>query len=216
MICNAPIARGDGARELVETEGRDYLGDITGKGGDPRRLFRIGRILAQREAVVLDCRAATRGIDHDGVEPGGEALARPRIDVGPRETKSSSLPPEMMDERTAATAALRHHDLATMTGQKPDCRLVDLGSQHPLGAAKQKGYLHAPLAFGREEAQSVRWEAAGTVPGASANIGASLPDKNRAKDLARTADRSENRNRNYRDRTVPSSHRSARSLPGRR
>src|SRR3984893_6126409 len=159
------MAGGDGARELVETEGTDDLGDIAGEGGDPRRLFRIGRILAQHEAVVLDGRAATRGIDHDGVEPGGEALALPRIDVGPREPESSSLLPEMVDERTAATAALRHHDLAAMTGQKPDRRLVDLRGQHPLRAAEQKGYPHASLAFGREDARPVRRRGGGDRAG---------------------------------------------------
>src|SRR5262249_5907145 len=69
MIGNTPVARGDVTRGLGRGECRDYLGDFAGERGDPCRLRGLCRIFAQHEAVILDCRAAARGVDYDGVQP---------------------------------------------------------------------------------------------------------------------------------------------------
>src|SRR6516225_5016625 len=99
-----------------EAELRDHLGDVASHGGDPRCLLGIDRILAQHKAVILYCRAATRGIDDDSVKSGTDALRFPRIDVGPREGKCGCFLSEMMNERATATAAACHQNIATMAG----------------------------------------------------------------------------------------------------
>ena len=101
----------------AEAEGLDDLGDIAGERSDARRLLRVGRILAQHKPIILDRRAAARGVDHDGVEPGRQALAFPSIDVGASEIESGGLLPEMVDERPATAAAPCHDHFAAMPGQ---------------------------------------------------------------------------------------------------
>ena len=72
----------------------DQLGDIAGKRRDPRRLLGIGRVVAQHEPVILDRRAAARGVDDDRVEPAGPALSAPtrRYWRGRRRAPASSWP----------------------------------------------------------------------------------------------------------------------------
>ena len=59
----------------------------------------------------------------------------------------------------------RDHDLAAMPGQQPDRRLVDLGRQHLLRAARQQRDPHAPLAFGREDLRPIRRRGGGDRAG---------------------------------------------------
>jgi hypothetical protein len=116
MICDSRPAGRSSVRHCHETELRDHLGDVASHGGNPRCLFGIDRILAQHKAVILYCRATTRGIDHDSVKSGTDALSFPRIDVGPRKGKCGSFLSEMMDERAAATATACHYNVATVAG----------------------------------------------------------------------------------------------------
>ena len=157
MISDAPDGGGNLTQRRAQAERRDHLGDIASERGDPRRLLRKGWFLAQHEAVILDRRAATGGIYRDGVEPGGETLAFPRIDVGARETERRRLLAEMVGKRSATAAAARDHDFATVAGKQPDRRLVDLRCQHPLGASRQQRDPHSPHACGCEDARSVHW-----------------------------------------------------------
>jgi hypothetical protein len=118
--------------------------------GNPRRLFGIDRILAQHKGVILHCRTATRGIDHDSVKSSTDALSFPRIDVGPREGKCGCFLSEMMDERAAATATACHYNVATMAGQKADGRLVYVRRQDSLRAPLEQRDTHAAGALGRK------------------------------------------------------------------
>src|SRR5690348_3711433 len=116
MICDSRPAGRSSVRHCHETELGDHLGDVVSQGGNPGRLFGIDRILAQHKAVILYCRAATRGIDDDSVKSGTDALSFPRIDVGPREGECGCFLSEMVDERAAATTAACHYNVATMAG----------------------------------------------------------------------------------------------------
>jgi hypothetical protein len=116
MICDSRPAGRISIRHDHETELRNHLSDVASHGGNPGCLLRIDRILAQHKAVILYCRTATRGIDDDSVKSGTDALSFPRIDVGPCEGECGCFLSEMMDERTAATAAACHYDVATMAG----------------------------------------------------------------------------------------------------
>jgi hypothetical protein len=137
MVRDTPVSRRDDAQICAEAEGLDDLGDIAGEHSDARRLLRIGLILAQHKAVILDCGATARGIDRDGVEPGRQALAFPGIDVGASEIESGGLLPKMMGKRSTTAAALSHDHFAAMPGKKSDCRFVDFGRQNPLRAPGQ-------------------------------------------------------------------------------
>jgi hypothetical protein len=137
MVGDTPVSCSYHARICAEAEGVDDLGDIAGERSDARRLLRIGLILAQHKAVILDRGATARGVDHDGIEARRQALAFPRIDVGASEIESGGLLPEMVGERSTTAAALNHDHFAAMPGQKPDCRFVDFGRQNPLRAPGQ-------------------------------------------------------------------------------
>jgi hypothetical protein len=137
MVGDTPVSRSDDARICAEAEGLDDLGDIAGERRDARSLLRIGLILAQHKAVILDRGATARGVDHDGIEAGRQALAFPGVDVGTSEIESGGLLPKMMGKRSTTAAAVSHNHFAAMPGQKPDCRFVDFGRQNPLRAPGQ-------------------------------------------------------------------------------
>ena len=113
----------------------DGFADVAGDRGDPRRLFGIGRIVAQEEPVILDHRPATRGVDDDGVEPAQRPRALPGIDIRAGQGQRRCLVAEVVLKRAAAAAARRDDNLNAVPGQQPDRRLVDLGRQHLLRAA---------------------------------------------------------------------------------
>src|SRR5271169_1833649 len=96
MIGDTPFGTAGGRCRRGEPERLNHLGDILSERCDPRRLLSVSSIFAQHKAVILDRRAAARGVYHDRVKPGDEARAFPRIDVGARETKRRCLPAEMM------------------------------------------------------------------------------------------------------------------------
>ena len=77
-----------------------------GDGGDARGLFRVGRILPEHEAVILDGGAASGRGDHDRVEPLPVHLGDPGVDIAPCEGEPLRFPSHMMDERAAATFSL--------------------------------------------------------------------------------------------------------------
>src|SRR3984893_18109138 len=146
MVDANPVVLRKSALKLAKAEGLDDLGDIAGERSDAHRLLPTCSILAQHKTVILDRRAAARSVDHDGVEPGRQALAFPSIDVGASEIESGGFPPEMVDERPATAAAFGHDHFATMPGQKPDRRFVDFRCQNPLRAAGQSRCAHSPIA----------------------------------------------------------------------
>jgi hypothetical protein len=137
MVRNTLGSRSYDPRIGSETKGIDDLGDVAGKRSDARRLVRVGRILAEHKAVILDRGATARRIDHDGVEPRRQALAFPGIDVRTSEIESGGLLPKMMGKRSTTAAALSHDHFAAISGQKPDRRFVDFGCQNPLRAPGQ-------------------------------------------------------------------------------
>jgi len=53
----------------------------------------------------------------------------------------------MMDERPTTAAAFGHDHFATMPGQKPDRRFVDLRCQNHLRAPGQQRGPHPPIAL---------------------------------------------------------------------
>jgi hypothetical protein len=155
MISDSTFAGVDGRDQRGKPERLDHLGDIPGERGDPCRLLGVSYVFAEHKAVILDRRAAARGVDYNHVEPGGESLALPRIDVGARETKRRRRLAKVMGEGAAAATAAGDHDLATMAGQQADRRLIDFGCQHLLGASRQHRDPHSHLAHGREDARAI-------------------------------------------------------------
>ena len=136
-------------RGLQAEVGHD-LGDVLGDRADPRGLLRVGAVLAQHEAVVLDRGAAARGVDHDGIEPGAVELAAPGVDAGARLAQRRMLLAHVMGERAAAAGPSGDHHLGAVPGQQADGRLVDLRRQHLLGAAARAAR-RAPVACPRRE-----------------------------------------------------------------
>src|SRR5260370_18458367 len=55
----------------LESQLGDYLGDVSGEPRDASRLLRVMRVGAEEKTVILDHRAATRGVDDNRVEPAG-------------------------------------------------------------------------------------------------------------------------------------------------
>src|SRR5215472_1917749 len=155
VIGDTPVTREGNIRPFGKAKRRSDLGNIASEQGDPRGLFGIGTIPAHHEAVVFYGRAATRSIDDDGIQPSGEPLSFPDLNVGASEGQRRRLPPEVMDESPAATLTDRRHDFAAMAGQQTNRRLVDFWSEHPLYAALQQGNPHAPCPFGRKDLWSI-------------------------------------------------------------
>src|ERR1700738_5496404 len=101
---------------LAQPEARDHLGYITGERSDPRCLLGIGRFATQHEAVIFDRRAAPRRVDYDGIEPGSQALALPRVYVGASQSERLPFLAEVMGERSATTRASGDNAFATLAG----------------------------------------------------------------------------------------------------
>src|SRR3984893_7360566 len=112
-----PSLGGDQPRHrLAQPEARDHLGYITGERSDPRRLLRIGRVATQHETGNFYRPAAPRRVDYDGIEPGSQALALPRVYVGASQTERLPFLAEVMGERSATTSALGDNDFAARAG----------------------------------------------------------------------------------------------------
>ena len=92
-----------------------------------RGLGRVGLVLPQHEPVVLDGRAAARGVDDHGIEPATLDLAGPGVDVGLGRAERRPLLAHVMGEGAAAAGAGRHDHLDAVTGEEADGRLIDLG-----------------------------------------------------------------------------------------
>ena len=148
----APRGRRGGRRPSAATISRH----VPGERGDARRLFGIGRVLAQHEAVILDGGAAARGVDRRSRRARRRALALPGVDIGAGEGERRRLLPEMVDERRRSSRS----PAATTTSQpcRVSSRIVAsliCGRQHLLGAAGQQRDPHSPLALGREDLRPV-------------------------------------------------------------
>ena len=158
-----------------ELERAAEFGDVPGERRDARGLLRIGRIVAQHVAVVLDRRAAARGGDDDRVEPLAVDLAHPGVDVGARLGERALLRAHVMGERAAAAFALGEHDVDPGAVQQPDRRGVDLRRENGLRAAAEQR--HAPAraggAGGRIDAGALGRPRRGKRAGASASIASS-------------------------------------------
>src|SRR5947209_1323335 len=125
MVGDTPVSRSDASRIRVKAESLDDLCDIACERRYARRLLGVDMVLAQHKAVILNRGATARGVDHDAIEAGRQALALPCIDVGASENESGDLLPEMVDEGPATAAAFGHDHFAAMSGQKTDRRFVD-------------------------------------------------------------------------------------------
>ena len=90
---------------------------VAGELADPRRLVGIGRVLAQHEAVILDRRAAARGVDDDRVEPARRRSRGPRRRCWRGRRRARALP----GRDDAASAPQQPLPLATTTSQP--CRV---------------------------------------------------------------------------------------------
>ena len=111
--------------------------DVAGERRDPRAPCSAqAGSSREHEAVILDRRAAARGVDDDGVEPGAVDLARPGVDVGARAGRAPRSLPDVMGERAAAAGARGDHHLDAVAGQQPDRRLVDLRRAAPAGRSR--------------------------------------------------------------------------------
>ncbi len=111
------------------------LGYILGKFGNLARLFSIEWIKPQHVAVILDGGTAARRRYDDRIEAAIFDLAGPGIDIAAGLGERFPFAPHVVDERAAASLALRHDDLDAKAGQQFNRRLVDARVQHRLGAA---------------------------------------------------------------------------------
>ena len=105
---------------------------------DARGLRRIGRIVAQHVAVVLDRCAAARRSDEDCVEPARRRsrASRRRCWRAPARAPAARGPCDAPASRSSPRP--REHDLDAVAGEQPDRRLVDRGREHRIGAAVQQ------------------------------------------------------------------------------
>jgi hypothetical protein len=62
----------------------------------------------------------------------------------------------MMIERPAAANALGDDNLASVAGQKPDRRIVDLGRENLLGAARKKRHAAHALLLAFEDLRAIQ------------------------------------------------------------
>src|SRR3546814_3459138 len=67
-----------------------------------RSLFRIVRVIAEHETIILDGRAAARRCDDDGVQAFAVHFARPCFDIAPRRGQARFFAAHMMNQRAAA------------------------------------------------------------------------------------------------------------------
>ena len=102
-------------------------------------LVGIGGSVAEHEAVILDRRAAARGVDDDRVEPAAlrSRASRRRYWRAPARAPAPRWPRWWTSAPQQPLARGDDH-LDAVPGQQPDRRLVDLGRQHLLGAAGQQ------------------------------------------------------------------------------
>ena len=98
---------------------------------------RVGRVVAEHVAVVLDRGAAARRGDHDRVEPAAVDLAiqASMLRLAQRVARRASLPMWWTSAPQQPSPA-RQHDLDAEPGQQADGRLVDLGARAPAGRSR--------------------------------------------------------------------------------
>ena len=78
---------------LGRRESCEKFGDVPGERRDPRGLFGVGGIVAEKEAVILDHSAAAGRRDDDGVEAAALDLGGPDIDIVARLFQASRSSP---------------------------------------------------------------------------------------------------------------------------
>src|SRR5215831_18448925 len=99
MIGNAVRRHADG--RLAEPDCPKEFADIAGERGDLLGTPRHVGLACEQMAVILHSRAASRGIDDEGVEPACANLF-PSANILPREGARLLLAPQMQIERAAA------------------------------------------------------------------------------------------------------------------
>src|SRR5262249_59293682 len=99
MIGKAVRRHADG--RLAEPDGTKELADVAGERGDLLGRPRHAGLAREQMAVILHSRAASRGIDDDGVEPACANIF-PSANILPREGARLLLAPHMQIERAAA------------------------------------------------------------------------------------------------------------------
>ena len=101
-------------------------------------------------AVILDRRAATRGVDHHRIQTTRPLFRHPCVDIRCRRGMRLIRLAHMMRQRPAAAHALGHHDLAAQSLQNADRRIIDIGVQRLLRATRHQRHAHLGLALGRK------------------------------------------------------------------
>ena len=138
------VRHGERSRGHVrETDLEHELADVPGQRRDLLGLLLPHRIVGQQVAIVLHGGAAARGIDDDGVETRTVDLTQPCFDVALGERERGLLASEMQDGGAAAARAGGDHDLDIVAGEQAHRRLVDIGREHLLAAARHQRH---PLA----------------------------------------------------------------------
>ena len=141
-------AQGLGRRGPLQPELRHHLRHVGREPGHAGGVLGQG-VEAQHVPVVLDGGAAARGVDDDGVEPLAAVLGDPGADVARGLGVALALLAHVVDERPAAALAPRDHHLGAEPRQQPDRRVVDLGVERALRAARHQRDPHPPLALRR-------------------------------------------------------------------
>ena len=88
--------------------------------------------------VILDRRAASAGVDHDGIQALAIHLARPCLDIFGRCRVALGGLAHVMRQRPAAARALGHHHLAAQPGQQANGGIVDIGVERALRTARHQ------------------------------------------------------------------------------
>ena len=217
-VIGDPQSRRLRRRPAASPSAADDLADVAGERGDPRRLVGIGRVVAQQKAVILDHRAAARGVDDDRVEPARRRARAPRRRYwrGPRRAPA---PPR----RDGATSAPQQPLPGATTTSQP-CRvssrivasLISGASTCWAQPGSSATRIRRSPSAGKTCGRSIG-EAAGTGCGASASSGRSRGGSSAGERLAPGARRaSARRNQRRPGQHPPSSRRSSRSSHGRR
>ena len=133
---------------------RHHLGHVPRDRRDPRGILRQ-RPVGKKVAVILDSRAAARGVDDQRVQPFAVHLGRQRADVGGGHGVAFGRAAHVVGQRAAAADASGDHDLAAVAAQQADGRVVDVGVERPLRAARQQRHPAAALPVRRENLREV-------------------------------------------------------------
>jgi len=163
-----------------DAKGFHNLADVFGKGRNPRRLFQIGRIVAEKISIVLHHRSATGSVDDNGVIsiPGVIACPdcrHPAIQIRSGQRLCARRVAEMQKGRPATPHPFYHHHLTAKAGEKPHACPMDGRPQTFLNAAFQKKHPATAFAFRLMHARPGKIGAQRQMPGHMCNGAAKTP-----------------------------------------